>query len=227
MSLLGLTIKELLDRLTSEVARDPNATAGWVNIRKEGFPWRHMVMDAERGHAEVSRVGRKLMARETEIDRWLSTKDIRQQQESKAAAVSEAAVPEDQEHDRQCTCPVCLAVRVPRMLRAQGHAVPDPTPAEIEEKRRWAASPAYKAEQKAKQERADREHEERNTRQAEVLAYLADHPEGITARQHCQHHGIRHNTGYPDLSGLADDGKLKRVGKGPDARFYLIPEGHE
>lgn len=72
---LDMTVGQLIEQLTANDNAD-RTVAGWVNIRRDDFPWRQMVADAEQGRAEVSRVGRKLMAREGEIDRWLNTQRI-------------------------------------------------------------------------------------------------------------------------------------------------------
>ena len=83
---LDMTLNELINKLTADETSSPNATAGWVNISKDGFPWRQTVADAETGAAALSRVGRKLMAREAEIDRWLSTKQISEARQREPAA---------------------------------------------------------------------------------------------------------------------------------------------
>ena len=211
MSLLELTLKELLDRLTSEAGRDPNAIAGWVNIRREGFPWRHMVMDAESGRAEVSRVGRKLMAREAEIDRWLRAKGI-----SGHSAKQSPASKEAEAHPSGCDCVRCEKMLVARTLRAAGVFVQDPTDAEIEAEEQHRKTPEYKAEQEAhdayyeererlrergelpQQIRKAREDAERIPRQEAALKYIAKHHR-LTAKEHCRQHRVRHWYGYRDL----------------------------
>lgn len=69
---LNLPVRVLLERLLD--AQKPDAE--WVNVRDDLWPWRHMVAAAERGECAVSRVGRKLLVRREELNRWLATYKI-------------------------------------------------------------------------------------------------------------------------------------------------------
>lgn len=206
---------------------DRDATAGWVNIRKEGFPWRHMVSDAEQGLAEVSRVGRKLMARETEVDRWLSTRDIRRQKTEEADAV-----PHD--HPSGCDCAACTLRSIRSSLRRAGVDAPEPTAEEIKAFDEERKSPEHAAELEARYEsrerasasqaqRKAREEAERIPRQEAALAYLKTH-RALTAEAHCKQHRVKHWYGYRDLNALVEAGKLLRTGAGPKAVFFLPKE---
>lgn len=73
---LDLTLRTLLERL---LARE-QSNDGWVNIRDERWPWRQLVAAAERGEVAVSRVGRKLMMRREDLDRWLDAHRIQPRQ---------------------------------------------------------------------------------------------------------------------------------------------------
>lgn len=65
---LNLTVRSLLELLVAQKQPD----AEWVNVRSDEWPWRHIVAAAERGECAVSRVGRKLLMRREELDRWLA-----------------------------------------------------------------------------------------------------------------------------------------------------------
>lgn len=69
---LNLTVRTLLERLLAAEKQD----AEWVNVRGDQWPWRHIVAAAERGECSVSRVGRKLLMRREELDRWLALHTI-------------------------------------------------------------------------------------------------------------------------------------------------------
>jgi hypothetical protein len=72
---LDITLGELVGRLQA-----PQAEHDWVNIRTEDLPWRHIVSAAKRGECEVSRVGRRLMMRRAELDKWLTARRIQAKQ---------------------------------------------------------------------------------------------------------------------------------------------------
>lgn len=67
---LDMTLRDLLTTLVERrgVANDSD----WINIRGDVYPWRRIVAAAERGECEVSRVGRRLMMKREELDRWLA-----------------------------------------------------------------------------------------------------------------------------------------------------------
>jgi hypothetical protein len=71
-SVLDMPLRSFLERLVA----DRGADSGWINIRDEQWPWRHIVAAAERGECHVSRVGRKLLMRREELDRWLALHTI-------------------------------------------------------------------------------------------------------------------------------------------------------
>lgn len=70
---LDMTLRELLHRLLD--ARSPMESE-WINVRTDQLPWRQLVAAAERGEVELSRAGRKLMMRRSELDRWLDSQRI-------------------------------------------------------------------------------------------------------------------------------------------------------
>jgi hypothetical protein len=71
---LDMTVRELLAALVARAGGSANDE--WVNIRGEVYPWRRIVAAAERGECEVSRVGRRLMMRRDELDKWLAARRI-------------------------------------------------------------------------------------------------------------------------------------------------------
>ena len=70
---LDLSLRELLRRLLT--AGSP-ADSEWINVRTDQLPWRQLVEAAERGEVVVSRVGRKLMMKRHDLDRWLEAQAI-------------------------------------------------------------------------------------------------------------------------------------------------------
>lgn len=74
--LLKLTLGELLERLL-DARGDDGSLAGWVSIRDERWPWRRILAAAQRGECQVSKVGRQLLMRREELDRWLGLQSIR------------------------------------------------------------------------------------------------------------------------------------------------------
>lgn len=78
---LDLTLRALLERLLAAQRDD----SGWVNVRGDQWPWRQLVAAAERGECSISRVGRKLLMRREELDRWLALHAIRPRGEAKRA----------------------------------------------------------------------------------------------------------------------------------------------
>lgn len=74
---LDMTLREFLKALvearTAPVANDVDE---WIDIRGDRYPWRHIVESAEQGQCEVARVGRRLMMRRQELNRWLSSRRI-------------------------------------------------------------------------------------------------------------------------------------------------------
>lgn len=67
---MDITLRQLVERLQTETPQD------WVSIRSDLYPWRRIVAAAERGEYEVSRVGRKLLMRRAELDRFLAAHRI-------------------------------------------------------------------------------------------------------------------------------------------------------
>lgn len=61
-----ISLREFLISITQRGVVDD-----WINIRGNNYPWRHIVRAADRGECKISRVGRKLMMRRDELDRWL------------------------------------------------------------------------------------------------------------------------------------------------------------
>jgi hypothetical protein len=68
---LDMTLRVLLQRVLGVATTDE-----WISIRDSNYPWRQLVAAAERGECAVSRVGRKLMMRRDELDRWLAAQRI-------------------------------------------------------------------------------------------------------------------------------------------------------
>jgi hypothetical protein len=82
-----LTLRALLKRLLGERAHPSDL--GWVNVRVDDCPWRHLVAAAERGEVVVARVGRKLLMRRPDLDAWLESQRI----EPRAAAEPREPLP--------------------------------------------------------------------------------------------------------------------------------------
>ena len=70
---LDMTLRELFQRILDVRA---STESGWINVRTQQLPWRQLVAAAERGEVEVCRVGRKLMMRRNELDRWVALQKI-------------------------------------------------------------------------------------------------------------------------------------------------------
>src|SRR5262245_38194082 len=68
---LRTLLAKLLERENAPVALD------WINVRCDDYPWRHLVAAGERGELTVARVGRKLLVRRPDLDRWLESRAIR------------------------------------------------------------------------------------------------------------------------------------------------------
>lgn len=79
---LDITLRALLERI---LAPKPANDDGWVNIRGERYPWKYIVASAELGECKVTRVGRKLMMRREELDRWLDARAIKPRGEEPVA----------------------------------------------------------------------------------------------------------------------------------------------
>lgn len=92
---LDMTLRELLECLS------PQPEHEWINVRTDDLPWRQLVAAAERGEVTVSRVGRKLMMRRRDLDRWLEAQAI------------EAPAPKAK--------PVPESSKVAHLLRAKGY----------------------------------------------------------------------------------------------------------
>jgi hypothetical protein len=71
-----VTVRELFEMFEKVVAAANRATDTWVDIRDRKLPWRHIVAAAERGEVKVSRVGRKLLMRQTELNKWLDMQNV-------------------------------------------------------------------------------------------------------------------------------------------------------
>jgi len=71
---LDLTLREFLTLLVERGS--PSGNDDWVNIRRDPYPWRRIVAAAERGECEVSRVGRRLLMKRSELDKFLARKGI-------------------------------------------------------------------------------------------------------------------------------------------------------
>ena len=72
--LVDLTLRDLLERLLAD-RRDADADP-WVDLRKEGWPFRRIVAAAKRGECKVSRIGRRLLMRRSELDAWVDRHEI-------------------------------------------------------------------------------------------------------------------------------------------------------
>lgn len=76
--LLDCSLRDLLARVLDQrgPALDPDR---WIDCRDAAqcpVPWRLVVEAAQRGELEASRVGRNVVVRARELDRWLSTRRI-------------------------------------------------------------------------------------------------------------------------------------------------------
>lgn len=72
---LDMTLRELLAALVDRAGASANDDE-WINIRGEVYPWRRIIAAAERGECEVSRVGRRLMMRRSELSKFLAARRI-------------------------------------------------------------------------------------------------------------------------------------------------------
>ena len=80
---MSLTLQQLLERPLGEVLeqllahRPEHATdaSDWLDVRAPTFPvhWRRVVDAAKRDEVTISRIGRSLLVRRDELDRWLRT----------------------------------------------------------------------------------------------------------------------------------------------------------
>ena len=87
---LDMTVREFLEKLLAGHSVDD---IGWVNIRSPEWPWQSIVSAAERGEVRVSRVGRKLLMRRDELDKWLDAHCIPRKQKQRAEPKED--VPDD------------------------------------------------------------------------------------------------------------------------------------
>lgn len=74
---LDVSLRELLARVfDARTSADPDR---WIDARDPQHcpvPWRHVLDAARRGELEASRVGRQVLVRARELDRWLTQKRI-------------------------------------------------------------------------------------------------------------------------------------------------------
>lgn len=104
-NLFDLKVGELVEILATRLQRSDELNV-WIDVRNSQWPWRQLVSAAERGEVDLSRVGRKLLIRKNELDRWLATKRI----ESHAAREKTAESSMDRSNN------------VDHLLRAHGYA---------------------------------------------------------------------------------------------------------
>jgi hypothetical protein len=79
---MEMSLRSLLERL---LAGHETPDSGWVNVRSDELPWRHIVAAAERGEVHLSRVGRKLLMRRVDLDEWLGRQRVSPRAEKKEA----------------------------------------------------------------------------------------------------------------------------------------------
>jgi hypothetical protein len=75
IDVLDLPLRTVLDRVFGQQTQRADDSE-WINVRTKDWPWRHLVAAAERGEVTVSRIGRKLMMRRRDLDRWLESQRI-------------------------------------------------------------------------------------------------------------------------------------------------------
>ncbi len=88
---LDVSLRELLVRVL-DVRAEGQDPERWVDIRDSQHcpvPWRNVLEAARRGELEASRVGRQVLVRARELDRWLTAKRI----EARSADPAEVPVP--------------------------------------------------------------------------------------------------------------------------------------
>lgn len=90
--LMQLTLGEVLERVLAGRVSDE---AGWVNIRDERWPWRRILAAARRGECQVSKVGRQLLMRREELDRFLEQHRIRPKRIEPANDVERSPLADD------------------------------------------------------------------------------------------------------------------------------------
>jgi hypothetical protein len=81
---LDLTLRELLASLLRE--HPPSDPDPWVDLRKEGWPCRRIAEAAKRGECKVSRVGRRLLMRRSELNAWIDRHQIEVEPDQERAA---------------------------------------------------------------------------------------------------------------------------------------------
>ncbi len=87
---LDVSLRELLARVVEAQAgtSDPDR---WIDVRDPQqcpVPWRSVMDAARRGELEASRVGRQVLVRARELDRWLAAKRIDSRAREQAAPVA-------------------------------------------------------------------------------------------------------------------------------------------
>jgi excisionase family DNA binding protein len=76
---LDLTLREVLARVLAERTQSTDAGA-WIDCADSAacpIPWRRVLEAAQRGELEASRVGRRVLVRRVELDRWIASKQIK------------------------------------------------------------------------------------------------------------------------------------------------------
>jgi excisionase family DNA binding protein len=69
---LDLTVRELLTRIVDRAPASSVDPDPWVDAAACPVGWRHVLDAARRGELEASRIGRKVLVRRSELDRWLA-----------------------------------------------------------------------------------------------------------------------------------------------------------
>jgi hypothetical protein len=90
---LDMTLRELLTKLLEppEAPADP-----WVDLRSEAcpVPYRQALSAGQRGELALHKVGRRLLVRRSELDRWIET----QRMQPTAAPEGKAEPPSNVQH---------------------------------------------------------------------------------------------------------------------------------
>lgn len=77
--LLSMTVGELLTHVVEYLGRAQHSAESdpWVDIRTPEWPHRRILASAQQGEVHVAKVGRRLLMRRSELNRWLDARKYR------------------------------------------------------------------------------------------------------------------------------------------------------